>query len=80
MTVNRAIEVLRREGTVWLSEIQEAQRMGADALELLASLSTCNECAYIRDAGLHICEYAPGWGERVRYNCPHFKEAGECDG
>lgn len=32
MTVKRAIEVLRREGTVWLSEIVEAERIGADAL------------------------------------------------
>ena len=31
-------------------------------------LPTCNECAKQKD-----CEYVPRWGERVRYNCPHYK-------
>lgn len=28
---------------------------------------TCNTCEI-----QNICQYAPGWGEPVRWNCPHF--------
>ena len=37
-------------------------------------LPTCNECAKQKD-----CVYVPGWGERVRYNCPHFMQEAKKD-
>ena len=37
-------------------------------------LPTCNECGK-----QNKCEYVPGWGERVRYNCPHFEAEVEDD-
>lgn len=37
-------------------------------------LPTCNECGKRKD-----CEYVPRWGERVRYNCPHFEAEGKED-
>ena len=35
-------------------------------------LPTCNDCARQND-----CEYVPGWGEKVRYNCPHWEASHE---
>ena len=29
----------------------------------------CNNCKIMRD-----CEYKPGWGHQVRYNCPFYKK------
>lgn len=35
----------------------------------MKDLPTCNDCARKND-----CEYVPGWGELVRYNCPHWEK------
>lgn len=35
----------------------------------MRDMPTCNECGKKKD-----CEFIPGWGERVRFNCPHFKK------
>ena len=37
------------------------------ALKKILDLPTCNECGSRKD-----CQYAPEWGQSVRYNCPHF--------
>ena len=29
----------------------------------------CNDCGAIKE-----CQYAPGWGEQTRINCPLWKE------
>ena len=36
--------------------------------EFLNSLTSCNNCTNKN------CEYMPKWGEKVRYNCPFWKE------
>lgn len=36
--------------------------------EIYVSLNSCNDCFKGK-----TCEYAPKWGESVRYNCPHWE-------
>ena len=53
--------------------ISDMAKDAADAIDTLqvfvaciGLLPTCNECAN-KD-----CGYRPGWGDTVRYNCPHY--------
>lgn len=39
-----------------------------DLLESILKSGDCNNCARVL-----TCKYAPGWGEPVRYNCPHYE-------
>ena len=36
-------------------------------LRNIQKLNNCNICARH-----HKCEWAPEWGEEVRFNCPHY--------
>lgn len=45
-----------------------------DCLSLLKNIQDsgdCNVCASKKD-----CQYAPKWGQMVRYNCPFYKKEG----
>lgn len=47
----------------------------ADVLQFAAEilqLPNCNDCAKTKS-----CQYVPGWGKTVRYNCPFWQ--GKCD-
>ena len=37
-------------------------------LKEIVKSGNCNDCAKRQ-----TCKYAPGWGELVRYNCPHYE-------
>lgn len=43
-----------------------------DLYKRLLELGTCNDCEKVKD-----CEYAPGWGQPVRYNCPFYERKEE---
>ena len=54
-----------------IADLADTLHYLADALRQLdriSSLPTCNECD--KRSG---CEYAPEWGDFVRYNCPFFE-------
>jgi len=79
VTTERAIEVLRRHGTIWMSVIRDAQEMGADAQErlqrvaayrekILKALSVC--LPETEEDGKLNCEDCPYWGRLDYVNLP----------
>jgi len=54
-----------------IKTIKEALEYMPECIDLLESIlksGDCNNCARVL-----TCKYAPGWGEPVRYNCPHYE-------
>ena len=54
-----------------IADLADALHYLADALrqlDIIVSLPTCNKCDKLGG-----CEYAPEWGDSVRYNCPFFE-------
>ncbi len=37
--------------------------------ERMKNVHNCNDCGQPK-----YCKYRPGWGQPVRWNCPHWKE------
>jgi len=84
MTSRETLQALRRiqethkddfVGTFEL-RIADMAKDAADAIEsllafvdMIGELATCNDCGRKR-----TCEYKPGLGETVRYNCPFYTE------
>lgn len=74
MTIDRALEIFDMFSPTYVSpsddEINESLTLVVTALrfmKMMQTATTCNTCA-VRSS----CNYAPAWGEQVRYNCPHY--------
>lgn len=56
-------------------ELKKEERNICDCLLLLKNIQDCGDCNVC--ANKKGCQYAPKWGQMVRYNCPFYKKAGE---